>query len=64
MQTSNTGNIIQFAGFVVLIANHFHFNLVQTDVEAVLGAGLILYGWIRQYVAHKATVAALSAPHN
>lgn len=55
----NTGNVVAIAGIVVVLLNHFGINVVQSDVESILGAGIILYGIIHQSVVHKAELQAV-----
>jgi hypothetical protein len=49
---TQAANITAFAGFIVLILNRFGLNLIQSDVELLLGAlltaGGILWNWIHR----------------
>lgn len=63
MPTNQFGNIVQLAGFIVIIASHFGFNFAKEEVEAAIGAILIIVGWITQSISHKRTLgAALGIP--
>lgn len=53
----NTGNYVAVAGLVVMLLNHFGINVVQSDVESVIGAAVIVYGIVHQAVAHKNALA-------
>lgn len=54
---SNTGNYLALAGVIVVLLNHFGINVVQSDVEAVIGAVVIVYGVIHQAITHKNALA-------
>lgn len=56
---NNTGNAVAVAGLLVIVLNHFGINVAQTDVEAIVGAGLILYGIIHQAFTHKNELQAV-----
>ena len=51
--TTQTSNLIALAGFLMIVANHFKLNITTEEIQAVLGAGLILGGviwnWINRY---------------
>lgn len=54
MQTyDQSGNYVVIAGLVVSVASHFGFTVTTNDVLTVIGAIAILYGAIRQFIAHK-----------
>lgn len=55
---SNTGNYVALAGVVVMALNHFGINVLQSDVEAVIGSVVIVYGIVHQAVEHRKTLAA------
>lgn len=55
--TNQTGNIVALAGLLVTIANHFGLNIIQSDAEAIVGAGAVTYGIIHQMFTHKKEVA-------
>lgn len=66
MTYDQSGNYTVLAGLVVSIINHFlpYLGVTVNDVVAVIGAGAILIGAIRQYIAHRklaVTVGAIGA---
>lgn len=52
-QYSQVGNYVAIAGLIVLFLNHLGVNILQTDVEAGIGALVTLYGIAHQFIQHK-----------
>lgn len=55
------GNYVAIAGLIVMVLNHFNINVVQTDVEAVIGAVVIVWGVVSQFRAHKKLAVSAGA---
>ena len=49
--TTQTANIVALAGFLVIVLNHFKINITTEEIQAFLGAGLILGGLIWSWVS-------------
>jgi hypothetical protein len=51
--TTQTSNIVALSGFIVILLNHFKINITHEELQAALGAGLILGGlvwsWVDRY---------------
>lgn len=48
--TTQATNITALCGMVVMILHYFKINVVQGDLEGIIGAGITIYGIIANYV--------------
>jgi len=53
MSQTQTSNIVSLAGFIMILLNHYKINITAEEIQAFLGAGLILGGliwnWYHRY---------------
>ena len=61
--TTQTSNIVALSGFLVILLNYFNINITTEELQAALGAGLILGGliwnWINRYKKGDLTITGV-----
>lgn len=51
--STQASNLVSIVGFLAIILNHFKINITSEELQAAIGAGMILGGivwnWINRY---------------
>jgi hypothetical protein len=58
---NQTGVYVSIAGIIVSILGHFGISAESDSIAQVIGAGVIVYGLIKQYIEHKKLAVATGA---
>lgn len=59
---NQTGNYVTIAGVVVILLSKLGINTDLATIVTIIGAGVSVYGIIKQFIAHKALAKATNTP--